>query len=102
METMTKTEYLEKLTQVGTLEDDAARRAMITELTEAAGTLFDDVDTLTDAKAKWTEERKTLQAYNMDLYLQVQSQMNPQNQEPEPQKEPMKYEDLFDSNGDLK
>ncbi len=99
---MKKTEYLEKLTQVGTLEDDAARRSLITELSEAAGTLFDDVDTLNEAKAKWTEERKTLQAYNMDLYLQVQNQNNPKAQDPETDKEPPKYEDLFDANGDLK
>lgn len=99
---MKKEEFLDKLTQVGTLEDDAARRSLITELSGAAGTLFDDVDTLNDAKAKWTEERKTLQAYNMDLYLQVQNQNKPQEQVPETEKEPLKYEDLFDSNGDLK
>ena len=99
---MKKDEFLEKLTQIGTTEDEAARRSMITELSEAAGTTFDELDTLTDAKAKWEEERKTLQAYNMDLYLQVQGQKTNPKQETGEEKKPLQYADLFDENGILK
>ena len=102
MAKMKKDEFLEKLTQIGTLEDDAARRSMITELSETAGTLFDEVDTLNDAKTKWTEERKQLQGYNMELYLQVQSQKTNPKQETEPEEKPLQYADLFDENGRLK
>lgn len=99
---MKKEEFLEKLTQVGTLEDDAARRSLLTELSDAAGTTFDELDTLNDAKAKWTEEKKQLQGYNMELYLQVQGQKTNPKQDTPAEEKPLQYADLFDENGILK
>lgn len=101
---MTLDEMLQRLTDIGTAEDDASRRAIITEVSDEVRTVFGTVDTLTESKTKLETENKQLQGYNMDLYLKVQGQKkksDPIQSEDDPN-DNLKYENLFNEKGELK
>ena len=100
---MTKDEFITKLTTIGTSQDEAERRTLITELTDDAVSIFDANETLTQANSKYAEDNKKLQEHNMRLFLKVsdQSKPTPQVEEPKPT-ENLKYENLFNDKGELK
>lgn len=101
---MTLDEMLQKLTDIGTAEDDATRRAMLTEVTDEVKTVFGTVTTLTEKNTALDADNKKLQEYNMDLYLKVQGQKkksDPIEKEEDPN-EGLTYENLFNEKGELK
>lgn len=97
---MTREEMLQKLTEIGTCEDDAQRRAMLTEVTEGVNGVFDSNDNLTKSNSDFEAKNKKLQEYNMELFLKVGGQQK--KDDPKPQGEPLKYENLFNEKGDIK
>lgn len=100
---MTREEVMSALTEIGTCEDAAQRRQLITNVTEAVTGVFDSNDTLTSANTKHEADIKKLQEYNMQLFLKVGGQQpKPQQQTPEPQKDTLTYENLFDEKGEIK
>lgn len=97
---MTREEMQTLLTSLGTCEDVAERRNMITQITDGVNGVFDQNDTLTASENKLKEDNEKLQEYNMKLFLRVGGQ----TKTPEPEEksgEPLKYEDLFNEKGDL-
>lgn len=100
---MTREELNQALTDIGTVTDEAQRRTLITQVTGAVNELFQNNDTLTQSNTQFEQQVKQLQGYNMDLYLQVQGQKK--TSEPivkQEEKQPLKFEDLFNEKGDLK
>ena len=83
---MNRDDLLNAINQIGTCEDDNARRTMLTTLTENVGKVFDEVDLLKQGteslqntiKTK-DEELQTAQKYNMELFLKVQDQTKNDN-----------------------
>lgn len=100
---MTLDEMLQKMTDIGTAEDDASRRAIITEVSDEIKTVFGTVDTLTESKNKLDADNKKLQEYNMQLFLKVGGQ---KKQEVTPEGDDtdnnLTYENLFNEKGELK
>lgn len=100
---MTLDEMLQKMTDIGTAEDDASRRAIITEVSDEIKTVFGTVDTLTESKNKLDADNKKLQEYNMQLFLKVGGQkkqeVTPEGDEPDKN---LTYENLFNEKGELK
>ena len=99
---MTREEIMQRLSDIGTCEDAAQRRAMLTEVTDGVNGVFDTNDTLTQANTRFEADNKKLQEYNMQLFLKVGGQTKKPEQDPKPQTEPLKYENLFNEKGDLK
>lgn len=98
---MTRDELLQALTDIGTIEDAAERRSKIVAISDEVKTVFESNDTLTASNEKLTADKKKLQDYNMELYLQVGGKQE-QTKEPETKTEELKYENLFNEQGDLK
>lgn len=100
---LTREELLTKLTNIGTSEDEAERRTLLTEITDDLTAVYDANETLTQANTKFEADNKKLQEHNMKLFLKVsdQSKPVPQVKEQENQEIP-KYENLFNDKGELK
>lgn len=99
---LTKEELAEKLTGLGTAQDDAERRVLITELTDGLNEILDANNNLQAANTKFEADNKKLQEYNMQLFLKVGSQTKQPEVQAEPERETPKYEDLFNDKGELK
>lgn len=98
---MNEQEMLDKLTEIGTCEDDATRRQKLTELTDGVKGVFSSLTTVTAEKETLEKNNKQLQEYNMQLYLRVNDPGKQSQPKTEPAKE-LKYENLFNENGGLK
>lgn len=99
---MTRDELLQKLTEIGTTDDAAQRRQMITEVTDEVKGVYDSNETLTTANTKFEADNKKLQEYNMQLFLRVGGQQKQKEPEEQTQTEELTYEKLFDEKGEIK
>lgn len=99
---MTRDELLQKLTEIGTTDDAAQRRQMITEVSDEVKGVYDSNETLTTANTKFEADNKKLQEYNMQLFLRVGGQQKQKEPEEQTQTEELTYEKLFDEKGEIK
>ena len=106
---MTRDEFNAQIAAIGTCEDDAQRRQLLTDLSAAVGQDYDRIDELTSANETLTVDNESLRGYNMKLFLQVSDQKSAAEQkksktgiDDESEKLDLKYEDLFDEKGELK
>ena len=99
---MTREELMQKLTELGTVEDDAQRRLIITEVSDEIKGVYDSNETLTASKSKYEDDIKKLQEYNMQLFLKVGSPQKAKEKEVEEPEQTLKYENLFNEKGELK
>ena len=102
---MTRDEFLQKLTDMGTKEDITDIRTEITSLHDEVNNLYDENDNLNNLKTKYEEEIEKLKNANMQLFLKVGNKDKPDIEAPktdEEEKEPRKFEDLFNEKGLIK
>lgn len=103
---MTREELNNMLTQLGTCEDDAQRRNLITSVTDEVTNIYNANETLTNDNNRYKEDIKNLKSANYDLFLQVQNNGKPSGiidkTGNEPPKEKRTFENLFDEKGKLK
>lgn len=102
---MDKDSFLEKIKQIGTLEDEVERRTALTELTDEVSGIFDTNNDLMEKNKKYEEDNEKLRQANMNLFLKVgtgKTEQDVRNENQEPEKEPRKFEDLFDEKGMIK
>lgn len=105
---MDKNEFLEAIKQIGTEADDVQRRTMLTELSDKISGIFDSNTELMEKNKSFEEDNEKLRSANMQLFLRVGANKTEEeiqkNQvgESEVDKEPRKFENLFDENGNLK
>lgn len=104
---MDKEEFLEVIKQIGTVDDDVERRTKLTELTESISTIFDSNVDLMEKNKKFEEDNEKLRSANMQLFLKVganksEKEILEDQTGQAPEKEPRKFEDLFDSKGNIK
>lgn len=102
---MDKAEFLNKIKEIGTCEDEATRRTLLTEMSDDVSTLYDRADKLETENKDYIERNEKLRKANMELFLQVGEDRKPN--EPNPNEEPpeqpkRKFEDLFNEKGDIK
>lgn len=105
---LTKQEFLDTLTNIGTCADETERRTMLASLNDEAALLFDNNATLTSQNEALTADNESIRAANMKLFLQVgsnktdaQRQQDTTGHHDEPEQR-IKYEDLFNEEGGLK
>ena len=103
---MDKDKFLEKIKAIGTLENEVDIRQELTELTDGILPLFENNETLENENKKFKEDNEKLREANMQLFLRVGSKTTEESHKEETgaeqEKEPRKFEDLFDNNGNLK
>ena len=102
---MDKDSFLEKIKQIGTLEDEVERRTALTELTDEVSGIFDTNSNLMEQNKKYEEDNEKLRQANMSLFLKVgtgKTSEDVKNENQDPEKEPRKFEDLFDEKGMIK
>lgn len=105
---MDKNEFLEVIKQIGTEADDVQRRTMLTELSDKISGIFDSNTELMEKNKNFEEDNEKLRSANMQLFLRVGANRTEEeiqkNQvgESEVDKEPRRFEDLFDDKGNLK
>ena len=105
---MDKNEFLEMVKQIGTIEDEVERRTKLTELTDRVSGIFDSNVDLVEKNKKFEEDNEKLRNANMQLFLRVGANktekeiQEDQVGKTEEEKDPRKFEDLFDDKGNLK
>lgn len=104
---MDKQEFLNKITEIGTCEDDVQRRTLLAELSEESEKVFEDFAIAKETGVNLAADNEKLRAANMKLFLRVSEAKNPEDVQHdstglEQPKEKLKFEDLFDEKGGLK
>ena len=104
---MDREEILNLINSIGTCEDETERRTMLNNMRDSIGELFDTNESLNSQNSELTSANEKLRSANTDLFLQLGNKsangmLQNQAGEPEPPKEPRKYENLFNEKGELK
>ena len=99
---MDKQGFIDKITEIGQLEDAAQIRASLAELTDEVSAVFDSNESLTQQNQQYVEDNESLRNANMRLFLQVGEQRQPEPPAPEqPKPEKLSFEKLFDERGNF-
>lgn len=103
---MDKESLISKITEIGTCEDETARRELLTALQEDVCKDYDELSATKQANENLTKDNETLRSANMKLFLRMGEHKTPGElakskglDEPETKKE---FKDLFDEKGNLK
>ena len=104
---MDKKTFLEKIQEIGTCEDDVTRRSLLAEVNEGVSGVFDQNEELTSSNSSITADNEKLRKANMELFLQIGSEKNPEDLAKDstglkPEKEKRKFENLFNEKGEIK
>lgn len=100
---MTRDELITQIQAIGSCEDDAQRREMLTQLQEDCTADYDRFATLENTNNQLSSDNENLRSANMKLFLRIGSNKPEDKKDGEdttPEK--LKYEDLFDEKGELK
>lgn len=99
---MDKVTFQRKISEIGTCEDEAQRREMLTQLQEE---VTGDYDRLTDLEAtnnQLTSDNESLRSANMKLFLRVGDHKAQDNDPFEDKKEKREFKNLFNEKGGIK
>lgn len=99
---MDKAQFIEMIQNIGTCEDDAQRRTMLTDLQDDVTQIFDTNEKLTNDNETMRGDITRLQNDNMKLFLKVTADDKEPDDGPKEPKEKRKFEDLFNDKGGLK
>lgn len=102
---MDKQTFQEKISQIGTCEDEVTRRELLAELSEEGCKAFDTVDELTKSNNQYVTDNEALRKANMQLFLRIGSKTPEEMKRDEYGEEPKekrKFEDLFNEKGGIK
>lgn len=105
---MEKQEFLDRITEIGTCEDDVRRRELLASLSDEAGKDYDTITTLTESNEALQNDNETLRDANMKLFLRVGEEKTQHERKKdntgidEQPKEKRSFDDLFNEKGGLK
>lgn len=101
---MNKEEFLESIKTLGTCEDEVERRTILADLSEKVSEVFDSSESYKDLYEKSNADNEKLREANMKLFIKTTAGDEPATPvtPQEPQKQELKFEDLFDDKGMLK
>ena len=104
---MDKQAFLDRITEIGTCDDDVQRRTLLAELSEESEKVFDAFASATETSTNLAADNEKLRAANMKLFLRVgeakdQGEVEKDRTGLEQPKEKLKFEDLFNEKGGLK
>jgi len=106
---MDKETFLNKITEIGTCEDDVQRRTLLTEISDEVSKVYDsadenikDIDSLKKEIEKNKEDMEELRKANMGLFKRLGAEKTPGEQKKastgidDPDEHRRKFEDLFE------
>lgn len=99
---MTKDEFLQQVTEIGTCEDLVEVRTKLTDLSDSVSDIFDTNDTLTKENDRLTKDNDKVREDNMKLFLKISDPDKKPEDSPEPPKEKRNFNDLFNEKGEIK
>ena len=101
---MEKQEFLNRVTAIGSCDDDVQRRELLTQLSEEASKDYDIIATLTETNKTLTNDNEALRSANMKLFLRVGETKEGNNSDSTRNDEGsnLTYENLFNEKGELK
>lgn len=103
---MNREDVLRKLQEIGTLDDDVKRREILTEVTEEVTSIYDTASQLSTDVENNRKEIEKLREANMKLFLKVgepkTAEQRLEAEGIEKDREPRKFEDLFNEKGMIK
>lgn len=100
MPKLSKDEFMAKIQEIGTCEDDVQRKELLTELSGSISEVYDDNDTLSKANKQYEEDNEILRKANNKLWLETTSntegekETDPEEKE-EKEEEKLSFDDLF-------
>lgn len=104
---MEKQDFLNKLTEIGSCDDDVQRRELLAQLSEEASKDYDNLSTLTATNQTLVNDNETLRQANMKLFLRVGEEKDPDGKRKDEtgidgkQKEKRSFDKLFNEKGGL-
>ena len=101
---ISKTDFLSKVQEIGTCEDEARRRTLLTELTDGVSEVYDENETLSKANKSLTDSNEYLMEANTQLFQRTTSQATSSEETPPgtpPEQPKREYKNLFNDKGEL-
>ena len=68
---MEKQDFLNRITEIGSCDDDVKRRELLAQLSEEASKDYDALNSLTETNETLKNDNETLRSANMKLFLRV-------------------------------
>lgn len=106
MPNLSKDEFMAKIQEIGTCEDDVQRKTLLTELSTGVTNIFDENDTLSKSNKQYEQDNEILRKANNKLWLETTGNPNGKKEEeeetdPEEKEEKLEFKDLFNEKGEL-
>ena len=100
---MDKVTFQNRISEIGTCEDEAMRRELLTQLQEEVNGDYDRLTELETSNSQLTSDNESLRSANMKLFLRIGDHKAPENGlgEDEP-KEKREFKNLFNEKGGIK
>lgn len=105
---MLKDDFLSRITEIGSCEDDVQRRELLSQLSEEAGKDYDNLATLEATNRTLSDDNEKLRSANMKLFLRVGESKDPAEKVKdetgikEGDKTKRSFDNLFNEKGVLK
>ncbi len=103
---MDKESLRSRISEIGTCEDEAQRRELLTQLQEEAEKDYDEHETLRTANADLTKANEDLRSANMKLFLRMGEHKTPEeiarSKGADTPEEKLEFKNLFDEKGNIK
>lgn len=74
---MLKEDFLNRITEIGSCDDEVQRRELLSQLSEEASKDYDNIATLTETNQSLTDANEKLRDANMKLFLRVGETKDP-------------------------
>ena len=98
---MDKTALINRITEIGTCEDETQRRELLTQLQEEAEQDYDRLSQLEETNNQLTSVNEDLRSANMKLFLRI-GDHKAQDQGSFEDKPKREFKNLFDEKGGIK
>lgn len=101
---MERQEFIDRITAIGSCEDESERRELLASLRDDATADYDRLATLTTNNESLTSDNEKLRDANMKLFLRLGNQKEEGNNDNNNNNDDksLSYENLFDEKGELK
>lgn len=100
---MDKVTFQTKISEIGTCEDDATRRELLTQLQEEVNGDYDRLTELETTNSQLTSDNESLRSANMKLFLRVGDHKAPEKDPlDDGAKEKRDFKNLFNEKGGIK
>lgn len=92
----------EELKEIGLIEDETERREKLTEIITKVEALIQTKDEIDTKLVELTKDNQRLREANMNLFLKVGVNDKPTDSPSQTEEPKLKFEDLFNSKGEIK